>query len=470
MYLIGRIVPALIAFGGVALYTRMLDPASFGTYALLLSTSLLFATTGFAWLRVATIRMMATAPAEDVPDFIATISAAFAGTSAVIAAAMFMTLYICNTTLPIQLALLTVAAAIASAGFELNVALTQARVQLISFGMLQGTRAIVLLGASIALLLAGLKAEALLSGFVLGNCVALGMLPTWLPGTRGKIRGDLFGRLFRFGWPSSATSLGYSVVTAQRYFLGIVSGSAAVGLFAVATDFSTQTIGLLMGTATIAGQPLAFRARDLGARDQLESQLQNNARLLFGVGFPATVGIVALAGPIAHTFFGARFTAGAEPIIVISALAILLSTLRGSYFEQAFEIAMNTRPIAILTIVRLVTTLALSYLLIYRFGIIGAASAVLIAEGIALGVSAIWASRIIEMPLPFASFVRVIVATCAMVCAIEVIPNRASPVGFSLAVITGTITLAVAFLAVYFRECLAIVRLPRDVTRAALRS
>ena len=34
IYLIGRILPAAIGFFGIALYTRLLDPASFGIYAL----------------------------------------------------------------------------------------------------------------------------------------------------------------------------------------------------------------------------------------------------------------------------------------------------------------------------------------------------------------------------------------------------------------------------------------------------
>jgi len=53
IYFAGRMLPAAIAFGGIALYTRLLDPASFGIYALCLSTSFLVGMTGFSWLRVA---------------------------------------------------------------------------------------------------------------------------------------------------------------------------------------------------------------------------------------------------------------------------------------------------------------------------------------------------------------------------------------------------------------------------------
>jgi O-antigen/teichoic acid export membrane protein len=470
VYFIGRILPALIAFGGVALYTRLLDPTSFGTYALLLSTSFLFGMTGFSWLRVATIRMMATVSAEDTPDFTATIAMAFAGTSVVVAAAILVTLHVYNPSLPLPLLLLTAAAAVASNWFELNIALTQARMQLIAFGVLQGARAVIVLGSSVLLILAGLKAGALMAGFALGNCVAFGMLPGWMPGTRGKVRREILVRLFRFGWPSSATSLSYSVVTTQRYLLGIVGGSGAVGLFAVANDFATQTIGLLMGTVTIAGQPLAFRARDLGAKDQLHAQLRNNARLLFAVGFAATAGIIALAGPITHTFFGPKFRTGAEPVVIISSLAILMSSLRSSYFEQAFEIALKTRPIAILTGIRMAVTLALSFFLIPAHGAVGAAYSVLIAESAALVVSALWSRRMIRMPLPLMSFARVILATIAMVGAIQLIPHRTSFVGLAIAISVGIITYFGACGLIYFRQIREMIQIPRGVSQATVQS
>ena len=58
-YAAGRILPAAVGFGAIALYTRLLDPASFGAYALLLSTSFLVGMVAYSWLRVASLRMMA---------------------------------------------------------------------------------------------------------------------------------------------------------------------------------------------------------------------------------------------------------------------------------------------------------------------------------------------------------------------------------------------------------------------------
>jgi len=75
-YLCGRIVPAAIGVGGVAIYTRLLDPASMGAFALLLSTSLLAGAIGFSWLRIAALRVAAGTAGELEPNFSATIGLA----------------------------------------------------------------------------------------------------------------------------------------------------------------------------------------------------------------------------------------------------------------------------------------------------------------------------------------------------------------------------------------------------------
>jgi O-antigen/teichoic acid export membrane protein len=470
LYFLGRILPAAIAFGGIGVYTRLVDPASFGTYALLLSTSFLFGMTGFSWLRVAAIRMMATVAPEDTADYTATIALSFAGVSAIVAGAIVLWLRLYDHSLPLSLTLLTAAVAVASSWFELNISLAQARIQLVAYGVLQGVRAIVTLGASVLLIFAGFKAQALLGGFVIGSCVAFGRIGVWLPGLKGKPRREIFVRMFRFGWPSSAGSLSTSVATAQRYLLGSYYGNVAVGLFAVASDFTTQTIGLLIGTVAIAGQPLAFRARDLGAHDQLDAQLRNNARLLFAVGFAATAGIIALAGPIAHFFLGPKFRAGAEPVIIVVALSAFVSGMRGSYFEQAFEIALKTRPIAVLTAGRIAIALVPSVFLIKRYGSIGAAGAILLSEVVTLAATILWSRRMMPMPIPFGSFARIVAATLAMVGVIELIPDRNTMLGLTLAIIVGLVTYCCAGALMYFRQIRGLFRLPNGITSAVTRS
>jgi len=465
IYLIGRILPAAIGFCGIALYTRMVDPASFGTYALLLSTSFLIGMTCFSWLRVATLRTMSTVAPDDEADFAATIGVSFAGTSLLVAILTIGTLRILNPAIPFTSDLLAAAAAIASGWFELNVTIVQARMHLVMYGLLQAARATSALLASVVLIGAGLKANALLGGFAIGNCAGFAVVATWSPMLRGRFRMHVFRQLFRFGWPSSAASLTYLSVTFQRYMLTIVGGSAAVGVFAATYDFSQQTIGLLMGTVLIAGQPLAFRARDLGRHDELTDQLRNNARLVFAVGLGSSAGLIALAGPIAHLYLGAKFQTNAAILLAISAAAMFVAGFRGQYFEQAFEIARDTRPMAYIAAFRTILAVALSFFLITRWGAIGAASATLGTEFLGLALSIVWAQRLMQVPLPFGSFAKIIAATCAMMVVIALLPSRYATEGFVLAVVGGTLTFAAALTVMHARQIAASLNVQHPLAR-----
>jgi O-antigen/teichoic acid export membrane protein len=452
LYFIGRLLPAAIAFAGVALYTRLLDPVIFGTYALVLSTLYLLGMVGYSWLRVATLRMMSSTDASEDADYAATIAIAFLGTSVLVSAAVVLSLRIWDPSLPLSIDCLAALAAMANNWFEMNVAIVISRIRLLSHGLLQAGRAIVALGATLLLILAGFKAQALLGGFVLGNCAAIGALGLWVPALRGRFRTDIFVRLLRFGWPASAASLSYCITTVQRYLLQIAGGSAAVGVLAAAGDFSTQTIGLLIGTAVLAGQPLAFRAHDLGHNDALREQLRNNARLTFAVGFAAAAGVIVLASSITHVYFGAKFRTDAATIVALTAAYVFIGGFRASYFEQAFEIVKNTRPLVVLTLLRIAACILASLFLIPRFGAIGAAISMLIAEIVTLSVSSIWAMQQISLPFPIVSIARIVLATGAMACVLELIPHRDSPLGLALAIVAGVLTYASALALMHTRK------------------
>jgi O-antigen/teichoic acid export membrane protein len=382
--------------------------------------------------------MIATAAPDDESNLKATIGFGFVGMSAVVSAVTVLIVRVYEPTWGWTPAILTAACAVASGWFELNVAIMQARLRVLAYSILQMSRAILVLLSSLALIAAGLKANALLGGFVIGNCAGFGALGLWRNAlSSGRFDRNLLYQIFRFGWPVSATAIGNMSATFLRYMLNAVSGSAAVGIFAAASDFSQQTIGLLIGTATIAGQPLAFRARDLGDHKELADQLRNNARLIFAVGLPATAGLITLAGPISGVYLGPRFHVHSGLVIAIAAAVMFLSGLRTSYFEQAFEIALQTTPVAVNTGVRLVLLVAPSFWLIGSYGAVGAAIAVLISETLGLGLSIAWANRLMHLPIPWASWLKVAGATSAMVAALLLMPGKSTAVGLLAAIVAG---------------------------------
>lgn len=424
--LFGRVIPAAVGLGSVCIYTRLLDPASVGIYALLLSSSLLASGIGFAWLRNAVLRVMSAEEDGDMDAAIArTVVVSFVVTALIVASLEATLLHVFRPALSSPLVALATFAAIASAWNDLNSSLLQARLRFLSWGILNFARAVVALGATIALIKLGFKAEALLGGFVLGNCAALCYAGAWRSALRGPFDPALLRRLLRFGWPLSVKG-GFEQIspTVARYIIDYSVGATAVGLYAVATDFSAQTLGSIVGSISLAGIPLAFRANDRGGTAAVAEQLANNARIIVAISAPLAFGMIALAQPIASVFFGPSFRAGAEIIIAIVVISCLLGNIRSYYFDQAFEVAFRTRPQAVISAVVAVASIVLSFVLIPRYASTGAAFASLAATIVGLVMSATWGASILRVPLPLRSWSKTAIATTAMTSVLAVLPKH----------------------------------------------
>ena len=461
IYFLGRIFPAGVAFVGISIYAHLLDPSSFGAYAILISVSFLVGMTGFSWLRNAVLRMLATISAEEEPDFLATCIVSFTCTALVVVLVLVGVLRLYNAGLSLSMVALTAVSAVASSWFELNITVAQAKGRLSILSGLQIARSLASLGATLVFIKMGYREGGLLGGFVVGNLVSIGSAGFWSAAVRGRYRRGVFSRLFGFGWPSSVAALNNISPTFMRYMLEVTGSMAVVGIYSAASDFAGQTVSLLIGTASLAGQPLAFRARDRGTYEDLMTQLRANASIIFVIGLGATVGLITLAGPIAHVYFGSKFQAYSGSLIpfvlTLAAVGVLFSGLRGVYFEQAFEIAYVTWPLAVIMVARTISTVALGFFAVRSYGIVGAAITVLFTDIWSSGLSFVWGRRFVVMPIPVQNFMKTCFASAVISVVLFLMPNRDTIFGLSASILVGVLVYGV-ILALCFDRQLAVIQ------------
>ena len=424
--LCGRAIPAAVGLGSVSIYTRLLDPSSVGAYALLLSASLLASAIGFAWLRNAALRVVSGEDEGELrPDVAATLILLFCATALAVGTLEAFSLRVLRPGLPTLSLCLAVVAACASGWYDLTHVLMQARLRLVTWGMLNLARALTALVVTVTLVKLGFKSDALLIGFIGGNGVALAFAAVWAPGLLGRFDRRLFARLGRFGWPLGLKAgLEQIAPTLQRYIISSSVGMGVVGVFVVANDFTAQTINSIVGSANLAGVTLAFRARDVGGEADLKHQLSQNARIIFAIVAPLAFGIVVLAKTLASVVFGPQFQHGAESVMVIIGVSSFVGYLRVYYFDQAFELAMNTSPQPIISAMGTTVMIVASLLLIPRFGANGAAFSALTATVVAFVLSATWGRRIMRLPIPVKSWIKTSIATSAMAIVLAAFPKH----------------------------------------------
>ncbi len=205
-----------------------------------------------------------------------------------------------------------------------------------------------------------------------------------------------------------------------------------MGVYSVATDFSRQTILLLIGSVSLAGQPLALRLIDTEGPEAARVQLRHNARLIFGVALPAATAVITLATPIAQVFFGSRFQHGAGTVMALITASASISCLRTFYFDQAFELVRVMRPQAIITALATLLGAALGILLIPRYAAIGAGISALIAMSFGCALSVLWGRRVFALPIPLGTIRNVAFATAGMFIAVKWLPTRSGIPGLAV--------------------------------------
>lgn len=448
LYTIARGLPGLINFLALALYTRLLARAEYGTYALVIAWVGVANALLFQWLRSAARRFLPGAGSE-LPALQGSLMSGFA-------LLMLPTAAVAGLAMPFLpepglrwLVLLGLLLLWLQAFFELTLELVLAGLQPRRYGVLALTRAITALTIGGLLAWAGLGPAGVLLGLMAGILLPLAgaFRREWRGVHPGLSDPEWRRTLVRYGLPLSATFiLDYVINSSDRLFLAHLHGTAAVGTYAVAYDLSQQGLYALMLVVYLAGFPLAVRALETGGEPAARQQLGRHATLLLAIALPAAVGLSLLAGNVAHVLLGAEFREGATVLIPWVAAAALCAGLKAYYFDLSFQLGRNTLLQLGIAAAGALLNVVLNLLWIPRLGALGAAYSTLVSFAVALGLSATIGRSAFRMPVPAAEWMRIALAAGVMGAALWPLLDRRGPVALAMQVGLGALLYGVAAL------------------------
>lgn len=210
-----------------------------------------------------------------------------------------------------------------------------------------------------------------LAGYVAGNLLpaakAFGLL-----GTKPVVSQALRRQVVRFALPSWATAVigGLVFGRTEIVFLEHYTGLAAVGLFAAAATIAEVAVQLppLLLSALL---PRFSEQYGLGAHEHMQRLYRTITALLALVIVPLCLGLAAIAPVLVPVFFGAEF-ADAGPVASVLLIAAAVSSLGVTTFYLLQSIG-KTGFLLVSNGIGLVGTVALGFLLIPHFGLMGAA-------------------------------------------------------------------------------------------------
>lgn len=432
-YLPAQAAGAIAAFGGVAVFTRLMEPAAYGRLSLALAAVAFAHMTLFTWLEAAVARRYAAAEAKGELRFEAAsalaLYAAVATGVGLVGAVLILALPLGPETR--TLASLALGVLIVRSAFNLALVTRKAARQVRRSAGLESAHALAgfFIGAGV-LAFTPAGAAGPLAGLL---AAAAGCLLIEAPGLIGRARAAApsparMRMMFGYGAAVSASlALHHTLAVGDRFLIAAFLGQAATGVYAAGYALGARFLDVFFAWAGMAAGPLTVAALEIKGPVEARAIARRNAETLALIALPATVGLMLVAGPLAGVLVGEAFREEAARIIPWVALGGLFSGLTIYYFQTAFMLAGRSGRMAAAMLGPAALNVALNLVLLPRVGVIGAAWATAAAYGAGLLVCAVWGRRWFALPIPWATAGGALGASAIMALAVASLPDLSSP-------------------------------------------
>ena len=384
-YFSTEVINAITTVGGVAIFTRLVEPAGYGQYALTIAASGIVMAIAGEWLQASALRLV---PGLEGSQRSAAIVAA--RSLAIITA---LTIAIGTAIAAIvapdrQLALLVLAGGLyasMSVVFLPVTVLFQATLRPGWYAQLRSSFSILRVACAVLLVIVfGRTPAALMSGSVAALVILLPLGIFRLHGTIGETvaseladarRSFLGFGLPLIGWYAASQTLNLS----DRFFLQASRGSFDVGLYSVTYSLAMGVVGGIMQPLLSTAAPLIVHAWQVEGEAAARRRLRSALRALVLVG-PLVVTGLGMFGPsLLRVLAPARYETSGLLAAVLGA-GILLWFV-GLFLQKELELRLDSRRLLLNLVCAASVDLVANSLLIPRYGLMGAAVATVIGYG-----------------------------------------------------------------------------------------
>lgn len=449
-YSIARGLPGLVSFAALAVYTRLLSTEEFGRYALVLAGVGLANVVLFQWLRLVLTRFLH-AHKDHPKRLLSGVLALFLTLGASVAVIALFSVWWWVDPEWQGLAALAVILLHTQAWFELTLALAAAQLRPGWYGRMLITKVTLALAVGSLLAWVGLGTAAPIIGLIVAQVVTFAVLgatawrgvsPVWpeMPLLRSQLQ---------YGLPLTATfALAWIITGSDRLLIGWFLDEHAVGVYAAGYDLASQSVTLLLSIINTAAFPLAVKALETQGIQACSAQLERNGGLIIAAAVAGAVALIAIGPQIVALVIGEAFREEAARLLPVIAVAAAIAGIKAFHLDIAFHLGKNTKVLAAIDGAAAALNVALNFLLIPVYGIIGAAYATIGAYTAGLLASAIASRRAFAMPPLIPITIKATVLAMAVGVTGRLFSNVTDTASTQLIVSAISITLAAAIVSV----------------------
>jgi O-antigen/teichoic acid export membrane protein len=215
----------------------------------------------------------------------------------------------------------------------------------------------------------------------------------------------------------------------DRFLLANLADVAAAGQFGASLDIVRQSLIIPAISIATAFVPMTVRLLATEGERAARAHLAKYLEILLAATLPACVGLGIVAPHVADLVLGPNFRVVSHAAMPVFAAALLFQILTQQYFHTSFLLSNRTGFYLANTSSIIVWNVVASYVLISRFGVMGAVWGRLATEIFGCLNAALLSRFAFPMPFPLRRIARVVAATAAMGLAVALLEKFAAPLG-----------------------------------------
>jgi len=450
-YAPANVVPAIVSFLSIYVFTRLVSPQEYGKYAVVLSVTLMCQALFFYWLQVGATRFVARAMQEGGLDaLVSTAYRLFFASSLVFASLYALSVVLFPSIHALRSALwLGLPLVLARSLTALNQAFNRGELRVLRYNMVECCQSVFgFIFGWVLVKVFAMEGAGILLGIILGTLVmslpGAGAIGRSISRPTSRDQGRL---LLRFGLPLTFyCAMNYMLATSDRLLVEYFLGPAAVGVYSVSYNTMDRALTSVFLAVSLASFPLAIAKLEREGVESARRQVYGNGTALLALGLPACAGLIVLNQHIAVVLIGERFRAQALEIMPWIAGSSLLAGFQVHFFDHAFHLGRRTELAAWSVGPAVVVNILLNVLLLPRIGLMGAVYATIGGYVAALCGSIGFGRTVFRIDFPFRPVLRIVAATVVMISVLKIIPAPATVAGLCVLLLAGVTTYAAASL------------------------
>lgn len=409
-YLPSKILPALVSFISLPIFTRIFSSDVYGQYTLVLNLVNIF-TLILGWMSMSIIRFYPEYERRNKLGYFLTnnlVFLAFSVISTMIVYTIIMLLFKNSINAELySLLWFGLPLLVVSATFSItqNILRAQRKVNMYSFSVVWKSAFTFLVGL-LLVKYTQLGISALLISAILAMCIfsLLGYRNTF----QGNISLTIFKKVdYQLGTSMLAYSLPLVIVNlaawilslSDRFMLELYRDSSEVGIYAATYQFSEQSIMMVATLFMMAGRPLLVRIWENQGEKQAKRFISNLTRYYLILSVPIVFGITALSKPLSALLFGDDFFEGYKvlPYIVIGAFFLGLQ----QRFQDGFILEKKTSFLYKVFLIAALVNIGINLVVIPMYGFIGAGISTVLSYILLLTLMIINSRKTLKWNFPF---------------------------------------------------------------------